>query len=73
MAGSTSTPEPPPAPDERTVASLAEQAQGIDEVIDRARTLLRVFDVDLSQAGWNGAAGPSASPPSCSGAARASR
>jgi len=55
MAGSTSTPDPPPAPDERTVASLAEQAQGIDEVIDRARLVVRVFDIDLSQVGWSGA------------------
>jgi len=54
MAGSTSTPEPP-APVERSVGSIAEQAQGIDEVIDRARLLVRVFDVDLSQVGWGGA------------------
>ena len=56
MAGSTSTPEPPPEPVERAVGSIAEQAQAIDEVIDRASALVRVFDVDLSQAGWNGAA-----------------
>lgn len=56
MAGSTSTPEPPPAPVERTLNSIAEQTQAIDEVIGRARLVLRVFDVDLSQAGWNGAA-----------------
>ncbi len=55
MAGSTSTPDPPPAPVERALASLAEQAQGIDEVVERARSVLRVFDVDLSQVGWSGA------------------
>ena len=55
MAGSTSTPEPPPTPVERSVGSIAEQAQGIDEVIDRARLVVRVFDIDLSQVGWSGA------------------
>ena len=55
MAGSTSTPESPPAPVERSVGSIAEQAQGIDEVIDRARLIVRVFDIDLSQVGWSGA------------------
>ena len=55
MAGSTSTPEPLPAPVERSVGSIAEQAQGIDEVIDRARLIVRVFDIDLSQVGWSGA------------------
>jgi hypothetical protein len=55
MAGSTSTPESPPAPVERSVGSIAEQAQGIDEVIDRARLVVRVFDIDLSQVGWSGA------------------
>lgn len=55
MAGSTSTPEPPPAPVERTLTTIAEQAAGIDEVVARAAARLRVFDVDLSQAGWNGA------------------
>jgi len=55
MAGSTSTPEPPPTPVERSVGSIAEQAQGIDEVIERARLIVRVFDIDLSQVGWSGA------------------
>jgi len=37
------------------VGSIAEQAQGIDEVIERARLIVRVFDIDLSQVGWSGA------------------
>ena len=56
MAGSTSpTPDETPAPVERTLHSIAEQAQAIDALIERARLRLRVFDVDLSQAGWSGA------------------
>jgi hypothetical protein len=56
MAGSTPTPDaPPPAPVERTLHSIAEQAEGIDAVIGRSRSRVRVFDVDLAQAGWSGA------------------
>ncbi|MEO8485787.1 MAG: hypothetical protein ABI585_05550 [Betaproteobacteria bacterium] len=54
MDGSTTTPpEPEPLPVERTLASLAEQAEGIDAIVDRARLVVRVFDIDLSQCGWN--------------------
>lgn len=56
MAGSTTpTPDEAPAPVERTLQSIAEQVEAIDALIERARTRLRVFDVDLSQTGWNGA------------------
>ena len=56
MAGSTTpTPDDAPAPVERTLHSIAEQVEAIDALIERARTRLRVFDVDLSQTGWNGA------------------
>lgn len=58
MAGSTpDAPEdgaPAPAPSERRLASLAEIAEGIDALIDRAQARLRVFDTDLAQGGWGG-------------------
>lgn len=55
MAGSTSAPiEDAPAPTERALTTIAEQVEAIDALIDRARSSLRVFDVDLSQGGWNG-------------------
>lgn len=34
--------------------SIAEQAEAIDALIARASQRLRIFDVDLAQAGWNG-------------------
>lgn len=46
-------PDEPAAPDERKLASIAEQVEAIDALIDRAEVQLRVFDVDLSQGGWN--------------------
>lgn len=56
MAGSTPAPaEGAPAPVERTLASIAEQVEAIDALIERAQSQLRVFDVDLSQGGWNAA------------------
>lgn len=55
MAGSTSAPtDDAPAPVERTLHSIAEQVEAIDALIERAQSILRVFDVDLSQGGWNG-------------------
>lgn len=56
MAGSTS--EPPdeaPPPVERTLATIAEQVEAIDVLVERARSRLRVFDADLSQGGWHAA------------------
>ena len=53
MAGSTSAPpDEIPQPVERTLASVAEQVEAIGDLVDRARSRLRVFDVDLSQGGW---------------------
>ena len=55
MASSTSTESPLPP---RTVelASVAEQAGAIDELIGLAQRRIRVFDQDLSHTGWNLAA-----------------
>ncbi|CAG0994563.1 hypothetical protein BURK1_02455 [Burkholderiales bacterium] len=56
MAGSTSdAPDDAPRPTERALSSIAEQIEAIDELIDRARSTLRVFDVDLSEGGWHAA------------------
>jgi hypothetical protein len=52
----TSTPADAPAPREAILASLAEQTAAIDEIIGLARLRLMVFDVDLSQCGWQTAA-----------------
>lgn len=38
------------------LATLAEQAQAIDDLIALARQHIRVFDQDLSQTGWHSAA-----------------
>ena len=58
MAGSISDADagPTPLPQERLLASIAEQVEAIDALIDRAAGRLRVFDVDLSQGGWASAA-----------------
>ena len=53
MAGSTPPAEEAPVPVERTLASIAEQVEAIDALVERATHSLRVFDVDLSQGGWN--------------------
>lgn len=42
-------------PVERTLSSIAEQVEAIDAIIERARARLRVFDVDGTQWGWQGA------------------
>jgi hypothetical protein len=54
MASSTS-PEPPIEPRVVVLNSIAEQAAAIDDLILMARRHVRVFDQDLSQAGWNSA------------------
>ena len=54
MASSTSTESPPPRTTE--LGSVAAQAAAIDELIGLAQRRIRVFDLDLSQAGWNQAA-----------------
>jgi hypothetical protein len=45
--------EPSPAPREERLDTLAAQVAAIDELIDLARQRIQVFDVDLSQGGWN--------------------
>lgn len=59
MATSTSTPDAVPAgpePRHRTLETITEQIAAIDELVGLATQSIRVFDVDLSQAGWNGVA-----------------
>jgi hypothetical protein len=55
MATSIST-EPPVEPRLVTLATVAEQAAAVDELVAMARHHIRVFDQDLSQTGWNLAA-----------------
>jgi len=59
----TSTPTPPegvasvdPSPRRETLATVAEQVAAIDTLLGIAKHSIRVFDVDLSGMGWNGAA-----------------
>jgi hypothetical protein len=54
MASSIST-EPPIEPRAVVLATIAEQAAAIDDLIPMARRHIRVFDQDLSQCGWNSA------------------
>ena len=59
MATSTSTPDAAPAgpePRHRTLETINEQIAAIDELVGLATQSIRVFDVDLSQTGWNGVA-----------------
>lgn len=54
MASST-LPEPAAAPTPREVRldTVAAQTAAIDELIEMARSKLQVFDIDLSQTGWD--------------------
>ena len=59
----TSTPEPPddaatppPLPRRETLATISAQVEAIDALIGLAKQSIRVFDVDLSETGWNDAA-----------------
>jgi hypothetical protein len=59
----TSTPAPPdgttpapPSPRRETLATVAAQVAAIDTLIGLAQHSIRVFDVDLSETGWNDAA-----------------
>jgi hypothetical protein len=56
MATSTPDPASAPEPSQRTLATVAEQVDAIDQLIDLAQESIRVFDRDLSQTGWNSAA-----------------
>ncbi|MCC7040585.1 MAG: hypothetical protein IT516_09795 [Burkholderiales bacterium] len=47
---------PAPGPRETLIDTLAAQAAAIDEIVELAEARLCVFDVDLSQTGWNSAA-----------------
>ena len=58
MASSTPTPaDPTPAPAreprQQVLATIAEQVAAIDGLVDIAEHMIRVFDDDLSQMGWN--------------------
>jgi hypothetical protein len=56
MASSTSADSPPPIePGEAMLDTVAAQAAAIDQLIDLAQHRLQVFDVDLSQGGWQSA------------------
>lgn len=59
MATSTSKPDDtgaaPPEPRRETLDSIAAQIAAIDLLIGRAEHSIRVFDIDLSQTGWNDA------------------
>ncbi len=53
MATPTSPDDVPPIePREAVLDTVAAQSVAIDEIIDLARHRLQVFDVDLSQCGW---------------------
>src|ERR1700680_1467030 len=54
MDSSTSAEAPEPRVAE--LATFAEQTAAIDQLIALARHHIQVFDQDLSQTGWNGAA-----------------
>ena len=45
-----------PAPREVRLDTVAAQTAAIDELIGLTRQKLQVFDIDLSQTGWNTAA-----------------
>lgn len=55
MATSTSTPDPGPAPRREVLRTISAQVAALDEIVGLARASIRVFDVDLSGMGWNGA------------------
>jgi len=54
MVTSTSSDPAPPNPEPREVMldTLAAQTAAIDELVDLAQERLQIFDVDLSQCGW---------------------
>lgn len=57
MATPTSPDDVPPiAPSETVLDTVAAQSAAIDELIGLARQRLQIFDVDLSQGGWQTAA-----------------
>jgi len=62
--GTSTSPDPDPAaavaasitPSEAVVDTVAAQAAALDRIIGLAQQRLQIFDVDLSQGGWQGAA-----------------
>jgi hypothetical protein len=56
MDSSTSLDPAPVLPREASLDTLAAQVTAIDELIDLAQQRLQVFDVNLSEGGWNTAA-----------------
>ena len=50
------TPPSPPAPRHEILESAAGRIEAIETLIGLARHSIRVFDVDLSESGWNSAA-----------------
>ncbi len=59
MGSSTSTPDGAPAgtaPRQETLTTVKAQIAAIDEMIGLATLSIRVFDADLAETGWNGAA-----------------
>jgi len=50
------TSSPPPEPRETRLDTIAAQVLAIDELIDLAQQRLQVFDIDLSEGGWQSAA-----------------
>ena len=58
MASSDPTPSepaPPPAPRQESLDSIVAQVAAIDDLVGLAQRSIRVFDVDLSEMGWNSA------------------
>lgn len=53
MATSTPPVDADPAPREEMLDTLAAQVAAIDEIVGYARQRIQVFDVDLSDHGWN--------------------
>ena len=43
----------PPVPRREVLLSFAAQVEALDALIDRAQRSIRVFDIDLSEMGWN--------------------
>ena len=50
---STDAQQAPPEPGQRILETVREQAAAIDALFGIAKQIVRVFDVDLSQTGWN--------------------
>jgi hypothetical protein len=47
------TPEAPPEPRHERLETIAAQVAALDDLVRLARRTIRVFDIDLSEMGWN--------------------